>query len=211
MADYYDVEVKSDGSMRVTPRENAGCGTVVGVIILMLILSIIFSFSDDSSDLSYTEANNHQKDNSVENGYRIDALADLTGEVDIFDAPVSKINQGGIEIVSYSSYEHTDLDGDLHRGCYMLLCEGEDYYVSYKLNGKFSKLTGRLYAQTAGAKCWLEFYNGSTLIYSTPYLSEIDVSCTVNIDVSDIDVLTIYLCSDDDFGWLIAKDFVLSE
>ncbi len=58
MADYYEVQSRGDGSYTVTPRENSGCLTGIGIVVFVLILGLFgrwFGWFDSSStDGSHT-------------------------------------------------------------------------------------------------------------------------------------------------------------
>jgi len=221
MADYYDIEDRGDGSFRVTPQDNPGCGSVIAFFIFIIIAGFFVTHCDNAK--STTDSSG-----STSESYYIEYEETFLGDssplpnaeensTKLFDLSPARIKQDTINILSFSKYEHTDLDGYLYKDCYLLLCDGNDYCVSYKLNGEYTKLTGRLHAQNEGCICWLEFYSGDSLIYKTPHLSEDNVSCDIEIDITDVDLLSIYFCSDlsvDSLwtsGWLISEDFIISK
>lgn len=208
MADYYEVESNGRGGFTVTPRNNSGC---LPAIIFVLIVALVFLFSQCGGKENFSNNSSsveNMKDNSLV------SMVGADGTLALFSAPYSRSMDSGIELIS-DSYDHTDLDGRTHDKCYVLLCKGNNQGVVYELDGAFSKLTGELYAQNAGTVCWLEFYNGDSLLFSTEKLSEDNPSCHVNVNVSNVNFLTIYFCSEDmenpmyDSGWLITENFIL--
>lgn len=208
MADYYEVESNGRGGYTVTPRENSGC---LPAIIFVLIVAIVSLFSQCSGKNNYSDngsSGEYAKDSSLV------SMVGADGKLALFSAPYSRSMDNGITLVS-DSYDHTDLEGRTHDKCYVLLCDGDQCGVIYELDGAFSKLTGELYAQNEGTVCWLEFYDGDSLLFSTEKLSEDNPSCHVNVNVSNVNLLTIYFCSEDmgnpmyDSGWLITENFIL--
>ena len=208
MADYYEVESNGRGGYTVTPKENSGC---LPAIIFVLIVAIVSLFSQCGKKSDYS--NNSSSVENVKDNSLV-SMVSADGKLALFSAPYSRSMDSGIELIS-DSYDHTDLEGRTHDKCYMLLCKGDQQGVVYELEGAFSNLTGELYAQNEGTVCWLEFYNGDSLICSTEKLSEDNPYCYVSVNVSNVDLLTINFCSEDmgnpmyDSGWLITENFIL--
>ena len=210
MADYYDVEPNGRGGFTVTPQENSGC---LPALIFALIVAIVCLFNQCSGGhtTGATSSDEAPINNSIIN------QVDANGELSLFSIPYSRSMDKGVELVSGGKYDHTDLDGRTHPKPYVLNCEGfHEQGLVYNIEGAFSQLTGELYAQNEGTECWLEFYNGDSLLFVTEKLSDNNTSCHVNVNVSNVELLTIYLCSEiegrghmQQQGWLIAENFKL--
>ena len=135
------------------------------------------------------------------------------------------VDTGSIKSI-YKSTENqnqhfTDLKGYNHYTYNHILCAGNSkdengthYFVTIKLDGSFSKISGNLYAQANDNYCWLEFYSQNTLIYTTDIVSKTNPVVPVDINVTGINELTVYLCRDNNQtipanGWIYSDLLVL--
>lgn len=132
----------------------------------------------------------------------------------LFDLPCGVIDEGGIKSL-YKSNEHQpmfDVDSVKHTTYNHLLCDRYDEprkRVVIGLEGKYASITGKLYAQAEDNYCWLEFYDeNNNFLGSSAILSGDNTSCSVNINITGVNDLTVYLRSKSGAfvnGWIISE------
>ena len=131
----------------------------------------------------------------------------------LFDLPSSVIDGENIKSL-YKSNEHQpmfDVDSVKHTTYNHLLCDRYDAprkKVVVGLEGKYASITGKLYAQAEDNYCWLEFYDeNNNFLGSSAILSGDNTSCYVNINVTGVNDLTVYLRSKsgNHSSWIISE------
>ena len=131
----------------------------------------------------------------------------------LFDLPTGVVDEGSIKSL-YKSNDHqsiTDVDGGTHTTYNHLLCDRYDEprkKVVVGLEGKYASITGKLYAQAEDNYCWLEFYDeNNNFLGSSAILSGDNTSCYVNINVTGVNDLTVYLRSKsgNHSSWIISE------
>lgn len=140
---------------------------------------------------------------------------DLTRKrsVNLFDLPVYS-NKNAIDGVlnkfSYAS-EATDVDGWKHEDCYQICGTDQEAWMRYELNGKYTMARGNLYDLNAsGGSGWLEFYDGDDLLVITPRGDRTTTAVDFEIDITDVQFLTVHFCAAESGTWFIADDIILT-
>ena len=140
---------------------------------------------------------------------------DLTRKrsVNLFDLPVYS-NKNAIDGVlnkfSYAS-EATDVDGWKHEDCYQICGTDQEAWMRYELNGKYTMARGNLYDLNAsGGSGWLEFYDGDDFLAVTPRVDRITTAVDFEIDITDVQFLTVHFCAAESGTWFIADDIILT-
>ncbi len=121
----------------------------------------------------------------TDNGYKKD---DRT--VRLFDLPVYSSNREP----SYLS-DYTDDAGYRHENCYEMM-RG---WVRYDLDGKYSKLNCKLYADVndmISGVIYVEFYDGDEFLGSTAKMTYENFSTEYELDISNVKYLTIHVQPD---------------
>ena len=135
-------------------------------------------------------------------GKPVDYEAEIGNSSLLFDLPV--YNETNKTVIMRSKYnsKYSDADGNLlsHPHHY-LVCSDNDsnrYFVTYALNGAYTKISGTLYASSVYDACWLEFYDeNNRLLCSTIVLGgeRNTKSCSVIVNVTGVNYLTIKMCA----------------
>jgi len=162
------------------------------------------------------EASIHEEERKNNSDIPEEITPDLTRKrsVKLFDLPIYsdlRAFSGGVDRLHYIS-EEADVDGWKHSDCYKICGSSIETWVRYELNGKYTVLSGKLYAaRNFDNSAWLEFYDGEEFLAATPKLSDSATSIEFEIDISGVDYLTVHFCSDDSSNWMIADDIVLTK
>lgn len=143
MADYYEVESKSDGSVTITPRNNPGCFSVIGFILFVLILGIFVTHCDNGSSNSNSNNQSNSPAQSMQASQWPTQNKDL-GYIWLTD--LSPINHDSLYADSYYdaiSNVGTELTHCLRTGTMYYGGSGEGW-IEYYINGEYKYLTGCL-------------------------------------------------------------------
>lgn len=162
---------------------------------------------------TYTELIPKQEDSPVQDNTskETEPEEDLTRKrsVNLFDLPIYYDHGSYIVYVP----EVMDIAGYGHDKCYVLNASYGEDWARYELDGKYTTLTGTIYAQEGDfwASGWLEFYDGDEFLATSPKVNENDVSAEFEIDITGVKYLTVYFRSDSDFYQIIADDIILTK
>lgn len=141
---------------------------------------------------------------------------DLTRKryVNMFDLPMysdKDVINGAVDKLVYRS-EETDVDGWKHTDCYMICGSTSEAWARYEVNSKYTTVSGRIYdANSAGGSGWLEFYDGEDFLAATPKVDNETTSIEFEIDITDVEYLTVHFRSTKVGTWMIADDIVLTK
>lgn len=138
---------------------------------------------------------------------------DLTRKrsVNLFDLPVYSYKDGYVDSLCYRA-EETDADGWKHKDCYIICGSEYERWYRYELNGKYSTASGAIYDYaSSGSSGWLEFYDGEDFLAATPKVDNETTSIEFEIDITDVEYLTVHFRSTDAGTWMIADDIVLTK
>ena len=129
---------------------------------------------------SSAETDNTQDDEESDGGHKKD---DRT--INLFELPI--YTSRGLEPNFFADRE--DDAGYRHSNCYLL---SNDSWVRYDLDGKYSTLKCKLYADyNLQGKIAIKFYDGEDFLGSTAKLSKDNTSVEYELDISGVKYLTI--------------------
>lgn len=140
---------------------------------------------------------------------------DLTRKqsVNLFDMPAysdKDVLSGSVGLLEYES-EAIDVEGWKHSDCYRICGSKYEAWVRYELDGKYSTIFGKLYdANDSGGSGWLEFYDGDDFLAATPKVDSTSTSAEFEIDITDVEFLTVHFRATEAGTWMIADDIVLT-
>lgn len=135
---------------------------------------------------------------------------DLTRKrsVNLFDLPVYSSKADMI----YYCAEDTDADGWKHTDCYCIAGLDYENWLRYEVNGNYTTISGNLYASYSNyGSGWLEFYDGENFLAATPKISSENTSTEFEIDITNVEYLTVRSCSNTSQYWMIADDILLTK
>ena len=138
---------------------------------------------------------------------------DLTRKhsVNLFDLPVYSCEDGYVDSLCYRA-EETDVDGWKHKDCYIICGSEFERWYRYELNGKYSTVSGTIYDYAnSGGSGWLEFYDGKDFMAATPKVDNETTSIEFEIDITNVEYLTVHFRSTEAGTWMIADDIVLTK
>lgn len=138
---------------------------------------------------------------------------DLTRKrsVNLFDLPVYSYKDGYVDSLCYRA-EETDVDGWKHKDCYIICGSEYERWYRYELNGKYSTVSGIIYDYaSSGGSGWLEFYDGEDFLAATSKVDNETTSIEFEIDITDVEYLTVHFRSTDAGTWMIADDIILTK
>lgn len=219
MAQEYEVRPDGNGGWTIGPK-TMGCGGVIAVVVFFIILALIIKAcdSDYSTNDDYADPNDVSISSGVEGEENYYVGGESTegkttveepDELLLFDLPAYYILEDSYAVAPIIPSENLetrfDVDGWKHEKYNQILCdnngkisEGTTNYVRYELNGKYSRITGSLFATHKTNVCWLEFYDENNRhLGSSSVINSENTSCSVDIDVSGVNYLTVYLCAAD--------------
>ncbi len=143
-------------------------------------------------------------------------LEDLTRKkaVSLFDLPVysdKNVFSSAVNSLSYCS-EKTDVDGWKHTNCYQFCGSPHECWVRYELDGKYNTLSGKIFDYNdEGGTGWLEFYDGEDFVATSPKIGEGTSSAEFEIDISDVQYLTVHFRATEVGTWMIADKLIVSK
>lgn len=141
MADYYEVESKSDGSITITPGNNPGCFSVIGFVIFVLILGLFVTHCDSGSSNSNSNNQSNSPAQSMQASQRPTQDKDL-GYVWLTDlSPISHDSLYADGYYDAISNVGTELTHCLRTGTMSYGGSGEGW-IEYYIAGDYQYLTG---------------------------------------------------------------------
>lgn len=103
------------------------------------------------------------------------------------------------------------MDGWKHEDCYQICGTDQEAWIRYELNGKYTMARGNLYDLNASVGSgWLEFYDGDDLLAITPRGDRTTTAVDFEIDITDVQFLTVHFCAAESGTWFIADDIILT-
>ncbi len=192
-SDYVEASVGKEGYEEYTCSE---CGKTYTEVIPAL----------KSSEIEQPESGSGEPEQEEEKAEEEDT------QVNLLDLPFYSTSEDYNDPFEYET-DIQDLDGWRHKDCYSVLCtydEGIDAcFTRWELDGAYNTLCGTICLRDKSVN-WLEFYDGNDLIYTTDKISEENTSTSFEIDVRDVEYLTMY-CYSDQVSWIIADDIILTK
>lgn len=211
-------------------KVGSGVGACVAFFIFLALILYCCDGPSSTSDADSQDANNvvgvgsggEGEGNYYVGGESAESVTTVA-EPDVlllFDLPAYYILEDSYAVApiipSESLDPNFDVDGWKHENYNQILCdrngdisEGTNNYVRYELSGKYSRITGNLYAADKTNVCWLEFYDENNRhLGSSSIINSENTSCSVDIDISGVDYLTVYLCADVsgmDSSWIFSE------
>lgn len=195
LSDYSDATVSDNGFKKFTC---SNCGNSYQEVIPSKEVSVHAETSKAASDVPE------------------ETTPDLTRKrsVNLFDFPMysdKDVINGAVDKLVYRS-EEIDVDGWKHNDCYMICGSTSEAWARYEVDGKYTTVSGNLYdANSAGGSGWLEFYDGEDFLAATPKVDNETTSIEFEIDITDVEYLTVHFRSTKAGTWMIADDIVLTK
>ena len=160
------------------------------------------------------EVSTHEEGSKNTTDIPEETTPDLTRKrsANLFDFPMysdKDVINGAVDKLVYCS-EETDVDGWKHNDCYKICGSTSEAWARYEVDSKYTTVSGKIYdANSAGGSGWLEFYDGEDFLAATPKVDNETTSIEFEIDITDVEYLTVHFCSTEAGTWMIADDIIL--